>query len=71
MAKFATSVWAIDPKTNQKTRFSGPIIEEKTWSAAQKYCDENGLGYCKISGIIEDEPVLSDADMAEIAPALQ
>lgn len=71
MAKFATTIKAIDPISGQICDFSGPVIEAKTWSAAQKYCDENGLGYCKISGIIEDEPVLSGEDMAEIAPALQ
>jgi len=71
MAKFATSIKAIDPKTRGLVKFSGPIIEAKTWSAAETYCQENGLGYCKVTGIIEEEPFLSDADMAEVAPALQ
>lgn len=71
MAKFATTIKAIDPISGQICDFSGPVIEAKTWSEAETYCQENGLGYCKVTAIIRESPVLSGEDMAEIAPALQ
>ena len=71
MAKFATTIRATDPITGEILTYSGPEVEAKTWSAAERYCQENGLGYCKVTAIIRESPVLSDADMAEVAPELK
>lgn len=71
MAKFATSIKAIDPISGQICDFSGPVIEAKTWSAAETYCQENGLGYCKVTAIIRETPILSDEEAEEFAAAGQ
>lgn len=71
MAKFATSIKAIDPVSGQICDFSGPVIEAKTWSAAETYCQENGLGYCKVTAIIRESPILSDEEAEELAEAMQ
>jgi hypothetical protein len=30
--------------------YRGPNIEAETMELAEKYCQENGLGYCKVKG---------------------
>lgn len=30
--------------------FSGPRISAKSFEEAEKYCQENGLGYCNVIG---------------------
>lgn len=34
--------------------FSGPMVPGTSFEEAQKYCEENGLGYCIVVGV-EDE----------------
>lgn len=34
--------------------FSGPMVPGTSFEDAQRYCEENGLGYCKVVGV-EDE----------------
>ena len=37
--------------------WGGPNIEAETQKAAEEYCQENGLGYCKVIGeLIEEIP---------------
>lgn len=71
MARFATTIKAVDPQTNELLTWSGPVIEARTWNQAIQYCQENGLGYCKVSAIIRETPVLNEADTAEVAEAMQ
>lgn len=53
MKLFCTEMWALpwwDNNSDMVVKFAGPNvpgIDEKT---AQEYCDNNGLGYCKVVG---------------------
>lgn len=49
--KFTTSIMAIDPNNGEFCEWDGPTIEANSWHEAERYCQENGLGYCKIVGI--------------------
>lgn len=70
MAQFATTVHALDPESGSLLQWSGPVIEAENWTEAEQYVKENGLGYCKVTAIISNEPILSEADMDAIQPAL-
>ena len=37
-----------DPAT--LTRWRGPLVPGETLEVAQVYCEENGLGFCKVIG---------------------
>jgi len=39
--------------------FAGPNISGVSYSDAQHYCEENGLGYCVVDGILNQE-ILED-----------
>ena len=47
---FLTELIAKDPLTGELKKFGGPDIEAPTWSIAQQYCQDNGLGYLKVVG---------------------
>jgi len=53
MFLFATEIRAVDPKDGTIKRYSGPHIEAISFADAERYCQNNGLGYCKIDGIID------------------
>lgn len=48
--KWTTTIQAIDPITGKLLTWSGPLIEALTWRMAEYYCQNNGLGYCKVNG---------------------
>lgn len=50
MKHFATSIQALDPITNKMKFWAGPNIPAPTERLAREYCDNSGLGYCKIEG---------------------
>lgn len=55
MKVFITEIEAVDPIDGQIKKWEGPRIVEKNIKEAKKYCQENGLGYCKVIGeLIED-----------------
>jgi len=49
MKKWLTEVKAVDKKGDMKT-YGGPDVEAPSWELAQEYCEQNGLGYCKVIG---------------------
>ncbi|GAA4778961.1 hypothetical protein GCM10023231_02010 [Olivibacter ginsenosidimutans] len=55
MKKWVTEIIAMDPDTNELKKWLGPYITAPTWQDAEIYCQENGLGYCKISGQLISE----------------
>lgn len=55
MKKFTTEIRAIDPDDNEIKLWQGPHISANDFVAAEKYCQENGLGYCKVIGELVDE----------------
>ena len=52
---FLTSILAISPLDGELTEFAGPDIEADSFDEAIEYCQENGLGYCKVEGELIEE----------------
>ena len=51
MMRWATEILAIDPNSDRGiVKWEGPNIEAETHEEAERYCQENGLGYCKVLG---------------------
>lgn len=50
MKKWLTEIKAICPERGELITWSGPVIEAGTLEEAQHYCNNNGLGYCKVVG---------------------
>jgi hypothetical protein len=58
MKKWATTIYALDPVTEDFLEFSGPTVEAPTEKLAFEYCQNHGLGYCHIDGqLIAEIPV--------------
>jgi hypothetical protein len=55
MRFYTTEIKAINPKTGELCTWAGPNIEAISFSDAQEYCDNNYLGYCKVTGILLSE----------------
>lgn len=47
MKEFLTEIITIDG-----LRWAGPIIKASSWKEAEEYCQNNGLGYCNVIGVI-------------------
>jgi hypothetical protein len=50
MKKWCTEILAIDIKDNQLKRWGGIEVEGITQKDAQQFCENNGLGYCRVIG---------------------
>jgi hypothetical protein len=50
MRKWSTEIRAIDPRTGELCNWIGPTIDAPSWVLAQRYCDRNELGYCRVAG---------------------
>ena len=50
MNVYVTEIKAIDPTTGEMLVWAGPNVPGDSFEAAEKYCQENGLGYCKVVG---------------------
>ena len=50
MKLFATEIRAIDPVDGNMKTFAGPNVPAISWSFAERYCQDNGLGYCRVIG---------------------
>lgn len=48
MKKWTTKIIAVHPKTKELFIWMGPYVDGETAEDAQKFCDENGLGYCEV-----------------------
>jgi len=51
---FTTIIQAID-KDGQLRTFVGPNVPGESYEDAQYHCDNNGLGYCRVDGILVEE----------------
>lgn len=47
---YTTLINAVDPKTGLLCHWVGPDIEADSLEDAVRYCQENGLGYCRVDG---------------------
>jgi hypothetical protein len=50
MTLYVTEIKAISPNTGELTTFLGPNVPGISEQDAQDYCENNGLGYCKVIG---------------------
>lgn len=50
MKKWVTEIKAIDPKTGELKKWCGPEVIGINVKDAENYCNNNGLGYCKVLG---------------------
>lgn len=48
MKLYVTEIDAIDPKDGEMKVWFGPYISAISFADARKYCDNNGLGYCRV-----------------------
>lgn len=61
MKKWVTSIRATDPRDEEMKVWSGPDVPGLTMRMAEQYCQENGLGYCKVDGeLIAEIPTKAD-----------
>jgi len=49
---FITSIQAIDPRDGELKEWAGPNISAISFENAERYCQGNGLGYCKVVGLL-------------------
>ena len=62
--KFSTQIRAVCPKTGRLLDWMGPVIEAASWDDAESYCQNNGQGYCKITGEwISEQPADREIDL--------
>ena len=52
MKLYTTTITAIDPYTGFLTKYTGPNVPGISFTDAQNYCDNNGLGYCQVDGVL-------------------
>lgn len=52
---FVTEIVAYHPFTGELCKWMGPYIEAPGHDDAQRFCEQNGLGYCKVSGQLIQE----------------
>lgn len=52
---YTTVIRAICPRTGELYTWAGPHVPALSMSDAEFYCQTNGLGYCKVGGILTSE----------------
>ena len=61
MNHYTTEIEAINPLTGLITLWCGPNIPAISFSDAEDYCQRNGLGYCRVTGLLMEEiPTMRD-----------
>lgn len=50
MKLWVTEIRAIDPNDGELKTWAGPHVPGITWRFAEEYCQNHGLGYCKVIG---------------------
>lgn len=50
MNLYATEIEAIDPVTGELTIYAGPLVPGISHKDAERYCQNNSIGYCKVIG---------------------
>lgn len=45
-----TEIQAVDPDTGETCTWSGPRVRAESIEDAQRYCDGNEMGYCRVIG---------------------
>lgn len=52
MNMYTTLIKAISPIDGELKIYQGPNVPGISFNDAQNYCEMNGLGYCKIDGLL-------------------
>jgi len=52
MFTYTTRITALCSQTGHLVSFSGPLIRAISRADAQRWCNNNGLGYCVVGGVI-------------------
>lgn len=52
MDLYVTEIKAESPLTGEIKTWCGPSVPGISFSDAQQHCEENGLGYCKVIGLL-------------------
>lgn len=58
---WTTEIWAVnharyhDPLRGFPVKWQGPHVPGRTLQDAQEYCNKNGLGYCRVYGMLVEE----------------
>lgn len=69
MNTYVTEIHAICPIRDELVVWCGPNVPGITAKDAQRYCNENGLGYCKVIGQLVSEipckPGTHEADFSK------
>ena len=52
---YCTTIKAIKPSTGELVNWVGPNVPGISFKDAQDYCENNGLGYCKVDGLLASE----------------
>ncbi len=52
MKLYTTEIKAIRPSDSELITYRGPHVPGISFEDAQSYCEKNGLGYCKVDGIL-------------------
>lgn len=61
MKLWVTEIRAIDPVDGEMKTWAGPNVPGISWGFAEQYCQDNGLGYCKVIGqLIAEIPCKSN-----------
>lgn len=64
MTIWLTEIFAKDPVDGLYKPFCGPNVPGITFEDAERYCQENGLGYCRVLGkLIETVEPLPDGTL--------
>ena len=52
MKLYCTEIKAIDPVDGELKTYGGPRIPAISFQDAEDYCHNNGLGYCRVIGVL-------------------
>jgi len=50
MKLWLTQIQAISPIDGERKTYGGPYVKGISMQHAQAYCENNGMGYCKVVG---------------------
>ena len=59
MNLYTTEIKAICPITGELLTYSGQYVPGISFKDAENYCQQNGLGYCKVTGELIEEVEIS------------
>ncbi len=63
MNLYCTEIKAISHIDGELSKYSGPKVPGISFADAQDYCENNGLGYCKVVGLLVAEIPCKDGTL--------